>query len=56
MKSGDLVKIDWPDGETAVGFFVRFERGFAVFKQATDGEQFVALVRESTKMNVIKNA
>ena len=54
MKAGDVVKISWADGECAVGLFLRNERGFAVF-EGDDGEEFVALIRDSTRMEVIGN-
>ena len=53
MNVGDKIKVSWADGEEAIGFFVRKERGFAVFVD-DDGEQFVALCRESTKMEILE--
>lgn len=54
MNEGDKVKVTWPDGLTAVGYFLREERGFAVFKD-DDGEQFVAMMRSSTSMEIVEN-
>ena len=53
MKAGDKVRVLWPDGEEAIGFFIREERGFAVF-EGDDGQEFVALIRPSVNMKVLE--
>ena len=53
MNVGDKIRVSWYDGEVAIGFFVRKERGFAIFV-GDDGKEFVALCRESTRMEIIE--
>ena len=32
METGDKIRITWTDGEVAVGFYVKRERGYVVFE------------------------
>ncbi len=51
MKPGDVVKVEYVDGESLKGHFLREERGFFVFLNDSN-EKFVC-TRRSAKIEVL---
>ncbi len=52
MKSGDLVRLTWSDGDKEVGIFQREERGFAVLN--CEGKRVVGCLSSLDKIEVLK--
>ena len=57
MKPGDKVRVVWDDGEEAIGFFIREERGFAVFETSdVYRRKFVAVMNKGyTSFSIIES-